>query len=342
MLLKIMDGKMETPLGEEWLFPGVIGTFSPEGDPMMKLTSPTLLTILAVLVSALPLNAMALEQDSAETILEQETARTAESAVTQAQDPAMLFFGEAVSNPLFVGVDDETVPTYLVDPATGSNTQAFIGTTVWGSAYDPGNDLIYIVHDSVLYSWPVGGTVTEVGTITDGAGNDRSFVSLAFFNGHLYGTRNVTNEAVYLINPATLVATIEIDYEDADYDFGGLAIDPQTGEFYGTNDDSTPYGAGLFRIDQDGTCTLIAGYPDGQTDIDGLTISDTGLAYLVTDEPGSTYVYDLSAGSFLPPFDNPWTNSEVFSGAAWIWNATDIFSDDFESGGLGAWSSSSP
>ncbi len=308
----------------------------------MKLTNSTLLTILAVLVIAIPYNAVALEQDSAETILEQEAARTAETAGTQAQDPATLFFGEAVSNPLFVAVDNPAVPTYLVDPATGSNTQAFIGTTVWGSAYDPGNDLIYIVHDAILYTWPVGGTVTQLGTITDGAGNDRSFVSLAFFNGHLYGTRNVANEAVYVIDPATLVATVEIDYEDADFDFGGLSIDPSTGEFYGTNDDSTPNGRGLYRINQDGTCTLIAGYPDAQEDIDGLTISDNGLAYLVTDEPGSTYVYDLSAGSFLPPFDNPWTSSEIFSGAAWIWNATDIFSDDFESGDMGAWSSSSP
>ena len=77
-------------------------------------------------------------------------------------------------------------------------------------------------------------------------------------------TRNIANEAVYTIDPTTLVATVYIDYVDADFDFGGLAADPNTGELYGTNDDATPNGSGLFRINTDGTATLIAPIPPGR------------------------------------------------------------------------------
>lgn len=49
-----------------------------------------------------------------------------------------------------------------------------------------------------------------------------------------------------------------------------------TGEFYATDDDTTPNGSGLFRINANGTGTLITPYPAGQTDIDGLAVSDDG------------------------------------------------------------------
>ena len=63
-------------------------------------------------------------------------------------------------------------------------------------------------------------------------------VSLAFYNDVLYGTRNVGEEAVYEISTSTYVASVVIDYNDDDFDFGGLAVDPNTGEFYGTSDDA--------------------------------------------------------------------------------------------------------
>ncbi len=87
--------------------------------------------------------------------------------------------------------------------------------------------------------------------------------------------------------------------------------------FYGTSDDSTP-GRGLYQINLDGTATLIADYPDAQTDIDGLAVGDNGVAYLVIDQPGFIYPYDLVGGAYLPFFDNPWTTSEIFCGGAWI------------------------
>jgi hypothetical protein len=35
----------------------------------------------------------------------------------------------------------------------------------------------------------------------------------------------------------------------------------------------------------------------GQTDIDGLAVSDDGSAYLVTDEPGFIYVWGFAGGA---------------------------------------------
>src|SRR5690606_17670049 len=150
------------------------------------------------------------------------------------------------------------------------------------------------------------------------AGNTQSLVALAFYNGTLYGTKNIANEAIWEINITTLVATVVVDYIDADYDFGGLAVDPTTGEFYGTNDDTSPNGSGLFKINMDGTATLIEPYPAGENDIDGLAIGADRKVYWVIDQPGNIYVYDLETSSFLTPLTSPWTTSELFSGGAWI------------------------
>jgi hypothetical protein len=66
--------------------------------------------------------------------------------------------------------------------------------------------------------------------------------------------------------------------------------------------------------------TLIAPYPDGQTDIDGLAIGE-GRAYLLVDEPGSIYVWDFGGATYVAPLNNPWTESETFAGAAWLGSA---------------------
>jgi hypothetical protein len=272
--------------------------------------------------------------DSKETLLEQAIALAEEQSPDVNPVPPIPLSMLQVTHPLFVGVDDITVPAYVGDPTTNEWLQAFIGIEVWGAAYDDGNDKIYFNSGSTLYEWlMVDTTVGNMGTITDTSGATQSMVSLAFYGGVLYGTKNIANEAVYAINTTTLVATVVIDYVDADFDFGGLAVDPNTGEFYGTNDDATPNGSGLFRINPDGTATLIAAYPSGETDIDGLAVSNTGIAYLVIDQAGNIYVYDLIGGTYLTPLTNPWTTSEVFCGGAWIYEAgggTSFF-DDFDS-----------
>ena len=259
------------------------------------------------------------DSDNPDTLLEQALALEAERNPVKTDTVTMPSSSLGVTNPLFVGVDDVMVPTYRIDPATTISTTAFSGFQVWGAAYDTDNDLVYFNNGSTLYRWQVGGAITTLGTIMDPGGASQAMVSLAFYDGTLYGTKNIANEAVWIINPNTLVATVYIDYVDADYDFGGLAIDPNTGIIYGTNDDTTPHGSGLFQINLDGTATLIAPYPAGQTDIDGLAVSHDGYAYLVIDEPGDIFVYDFSLGNYTTPIPNPWTTSEVFSAGTWLY-----------------------
>jgi hypothetical protein len=81
---------------------------------------------------------------------------------------------------------------------------------------------------------------------------------------------------------------------------------------------------GLVQIDPDGTVTLLAPYPEGQTDIDGLAVGDDGRAYLVTDEPGSIYVFDFATMTYTTPIGNPWTSSEIFSAGAWVTDAITV------------------
>ncbi|MCW8960481.1 MAG: hypothetical protein OQK29_02890, partial [Ignavibacteriaceae bacterium] len=268
-------------------------------------------------------NNSTLSDDSEETLLEQNLALAAENSSGITNSPPFTGLMAQVTHPLFIGVDDVTVPAYVGNVTTNEWLQAFLGYQVWGAAYDNVNDKIYFNSGTILYEYEVSsGIVTELGTITDPGGAAQSMVSLAFYDGILYGTKNIANEAVYEINTTTYVATVVIDYTDADFDFGGLAIDPNTGEFYGTNDDTSPYGSGLFRINMDGTGTLITAYPSGQTDIDGLAVSDNGIAYLVIDEPGDIFVYDLIGGTYLTPLANPWTSAETFSAGAWIYESS--------------------
>ncbi len=288
------------------------------------------LVFLILLVLLLPFGATAQvsgqEDQPGETELEQSLARAAELNPTPPVAITTLAGVNAVQYPLFVGVDDVTIPAYQIDPASNDTVEAFVGAQVWGAAYDPVNRIVYFNNGSTLYEWPVGGVVISLGTIVDTFGATQSMVGLAFYDGTLYGTKNIANEAVWIIDPTTLEATVYIDYVDADFDFGGLAADPNTGELYATNDDTTPNGSGLFRINLDGSGTLIAPYPDAQTDIDGLAISDDGFAYLVTDEPGFIYVYDFAAAAYTTPLNNPWTTAEVFSSGAWLFEPSIVMS----------------
>lgn len=256
--------------------------------------------------------------ESEDTRVEKELALFAEQFPGVNTEPQITALINGVTHPLFIGVDDITVPAYIGNVSTNEWLQAFVGAQVWGAAYNNLSDKIYFNNGSTLYEWNVGGgSFTQLGTITDTLGATQSMVSLAFYDGKLYATKNIANEAVYEIDTTTLVARPIIDYVDGDFDLGGLAINPNTGEFYATNDDTTPFGSGLFKINMNGTGTFITSYPAGQTDIDGLAISDNNIAYLIIDEPGSIFVYDLVANTYLPPLTNPWTSSEIFSGGTW-------------------------
>lgn len=266
--------------------------------------------------------------DSDETRLEKMMSLNAEKLQPLNPQPSIFDGSLQVTHPLFVGVDDATIPAYIGNPIDNQWLQAFTGGIIWGAGYDIANDIIYFNNGANLYQWIVGNpTIDTLGIITDSLGANFTLVGLAFYDGKLYACRNIANEAIYEINLSTLVATPFIDYVDADFDYGGLAFDPNTGDLYGTNDDASPFGAGLFKINLDGTGTLVAPYPAGESDIDGLAISHTGIAYLVIDQPGNIYTYDLVGGTYADTLASPWTTSEVFSGATWIYEA---------SGGMGA------
>jgi uncharacterized repeat protein (TIGR01451 family) len=256
-----------------------------------------------------------LANDSAETLAEQALALDAQANPRASTLPGQTFGGAA--GPLLVGVDDTAVGAFRVDVVGDIATLAFTGAGVWGAAYDEANDRVLFNSGTELLEWPVGGAVNSLGTITDAGMAALSMTGLAFGNDTLYACRNIANEAIYEIDLNTLVATVFIDYVDADFDCGGLAFNPDDGFLYMTNDDTTPFGSGLFRMNLDGTGTLITPYPPGETDIDGLAIGD-GRAYLLIDEPGDLYVWDFALAAYQTPLTSPFTTSETFSGGTWI------------------------
>ncbi len=265
----------------------------------------------------------AIADDLSESELEQQAARDAEARPRlfeyKANEKAARIepFAFGANRPLFAGVDDTTIPAYLIDPTNSSTSTAFTGFEVWGAAYDSVNDRVLFNGGSTLYEWTSAGTVNPLGVVVDSGGTVQSMVGLAWHNGQLYGVKNIATEGIWQINTSTMVATLLFTYPST-HDFGGFAVDPGTGVFYATDDSTVTGSRALVRISNTGVVTAVAPYPAGETDIDGLAIDNNGRAYLVTDQPGQSYVYDLLGGTYLPPITNPWTTSEIFSGATWV------------------------
>jgi hypothetical protein len=235
---------------------------------------------------------------------------------------SLCLLATSVQAQLIVGTDDSPVNTiYHIDVNTLVATSIYAGPfESWGMAYDGVTNTLYWNNGATLYSSPYdinGLNPVELGDMTFN-GAPRTFTGLTFRDGSLLGTPNTATEAVYEINPTTLVATQLWVYPSGDYDFGGLGVDVTSGLLYGVSDDSTPLGRGLYEIDTVGqTATLRASYPAGETDIDGLA-AHNGLAYLVIDQPGDFYVVDIATGMVVGTIPSPWTTSEVFSAAAFI------------------------
>lgn len=229
---------------------------------------------------------------------------------------------------LLVGVDDSAENMYIYDTQnmTAAPTAVGLGVDIWGMAGDNSAGVLYASSGSTLhsfnyYSWTSAGA--DVALI-DSTGAAQAFVSLSFNQqtGKLYGTKNISTEAVWEINPVTGVSTIVYAYPSGDFDFGGTDIDPTTGKMYGTNDDSTPQ-RGLYEIDYvNGSTTFVSDYPAGETDIDGLGVG-YGKAYLLEDDSSATgkiYIYDFASNTY-DSVATPWAGSEVFAGATVIPNA---------------------
>jgi hypothetical protein len=191
----------------------------------------------------------------------------------------------------------------------------------WGMAYDGTSNTLYWNNGSTLFSSPyslAGLAPTNLGTMMFNAATV-NFVALAFRNGKLLGTRNIATEAVYEIDPVTLVAT-QLYVHPSTFDFGGLDVDATTGILYGLSD-APSTARGLYEIDTGAmTETLRAPYPAGETDIDGLAAHD-GFAYYVTDGPNTTqanfYVFDIASGLQTGVLPSPFTGSGTFCAGAW-------------------------
>jgi hypothetical protein len=216
---------------------------------------------------------------------------------------------------LIVGVDEPSVQAYGYDLSTETWTPLFDGYEIWGLAADDAGRMLYFNDGVDLFKVPYDTLVPEfVATITYD-GSSSSMVGLGYFGGKLYGTKNISTEAVYEIDPGTGVAELKWAYPTA-FDFGGIDMD-EGGTLYGLSDAG---GAGLYEIDFENQLTqFIVGYPDpNETDLDGLAVGG-GRAYFVTDDydPGLIYVYNFGLADFEDPIPAPWTTSEIFAGGAW-------------------------
>ncbi|MBV6502426.1 MAG: hypothetical protein AKCLJLPJ_00472 [Fimbriimonadales bacterium] len=243
---------------------------------------------------------------------------------------ALALIPGGASAQLIVGNDQSgTATIYAIDVTTGvaSPLYANSGSTAkpWGMAADNVNSILYWNNGSTLYSATYSDLLGGSPTINSVAMTYNSatvnFVGLGYnpTTGKLLGTRNISTEAVYEIDPSTGVASLVYTYAST-YDFGGLDYDPDTAKLYGLTDTPST-GRGLYSIDYvGGSETFIAGYPAGETDIDGLAVGG-GRAYFVTDGPNTTqanfYVFDLSSGTQVGTIASPFTGSGTFSAAAW-------------------------
>ena len=223
---------------------------------------------------------------------------------------------------LVVGSDYSPATIYHIDVNTSAAIPLYTGpeAEAWGMAYDHTSNTLYWNDGSDLYSssFSLGGlTPTLLGTMTF-QGSSVNFVGLGFRTGKLLGTRNISTEAVYEIDPVTLVATQLYVYPSA-FDFGGLGVDATTSLLFGLSDATGGgQGRGLYEIDTNAqTTTFRAPYPAGETDIDGLAAYD-GLAYYVTDEPGLFYIFDIASGNQVGTLTSPWTGNAIFSAAAHV------------------------
>ncbi len=238
---------------------------------------------------------------------------------------ALVLAASTAQAQLVVGNDQSgTATIWHIDVNTGASTALYSASDnsakPWGMAYDPGSNTLYWNNGSNLYSSPfsLGGlTPTLLGAMTYN-GSSVNFVGLGFRDGLLVGTRNISTEAVYEIDPVTRTANLTWAYPTT-FDFGGVDVDATDGSLYGLSDAG---GAGLYLIDDAAqTTTFKAPYPGGETDIDGLAVYN-GIAYYVTDGPNSTqpnfYIYDVASGTQLGTLRSPFTGSGTFSAGAYV------------------------
>ena len=160
-------------------------------------------------------------------------------------------------------------------------------------------------------------TVEYLGTIHTSAGELR-IDGLAMTGGILYGDHGITDPSgdagLYSIDLTTFLATHLFDFPN--FAISGIDADPVSGKIYAVDDD--PLILSLVEIGLDGTITPVAAYPEGEIDIDGLAISPDRKAYLIPDQTGSIFVYNLTTEEYDDPLTTPWTYEDLFSAGAFV------------------------
>jgi hypothetical protein len=245
----------------------------------------------------------------------------------------IIFFVTPLHAELFVGTGafsgSVANPAFLVDESTGVTTEIFSGVPVWGAVYDINSNRVLFttsglnnIDGATLMQWiPGDASPTQVGVITFG-GQEIRIDGLAIIGSQLYGAHQFDsadgNAGIYVIDMSSLVATFATAFTSGAV--SGIEADPTSGLLYGVND--TTESLDLIDI-SGGTLTPVANYPAGEDDIDGLAVYN-GIAYMVPDDdtPGEIFVYNLNTSSYQSSLPAPWTATDTFSGAAFIYKAT--------------------
>ena len=231
---------------------------------------------------------------------------------------------------LVAGNDQTTNPAIWLIDVTGANPNRALVTgtnaTTWGLAVNDPGQTIWWNNGVTLFKaayGPAALTPVLVGSTTVG-GSSANVTGMAFntSSGKLYGYRSVTLPGFYEIDQTTAVMTL-VNATPASTDFGGFEYDPVTSAFYVTNDGTGLQGRGLYRVDNltsAPTYTLLAAYPAGDTDVDGLAVGN-GRAFMVNDNSTAgqgIYVFNLTTNTYETPLANPFSATNgIFAGGGW-------------------------
>jgi uncharacterized repeat protein (TIGR01451 family) len=224
-------------------------------------------------------------------------------------------------------------PAYTVDVDDGSSTTSFSGIPVGGAVYDAANGRILFTSSlttsfSEVWSWPLTGTPIQIGNITN-AGVDLRIDGLAFIGSTLYGVQQFDGTVpagIFSIDATTWIASSVLSFPAGPATTGGLsglAGDSTSGLLYAPDDNT---GQILSLDPVGGTVLAVAAYPGGETDIDGAAFGN-GAVYLVPDQAGSIYPFDVAGGVYATPITSPFSASDTFSGAAFLGAPTQANAD---------------
>jgi len=238
----------------------------------------------------------------------------------------------AANAQLIVGDNgDNTV--YNVNPITGASSALFTHTGgITALAADDTNQILYFTEEGSwdLYEVPYNTlTPSLIGNLTDPTGAPLSLMyGLGYDHANdrlMASTQSSSNplpEGIYEIDRTNATATTLLDFAalpggNGAYIVGGIDVDQVNGKVYGANDDPTPGPRGIYEFDIAGVnATLVAAYPAGETDLDGLAAHGDKI-WLIEDSDNTTdelWEYDIPSGTYsvITP---PWIDQTSFVSA---------------------------